>query len=141
MVGYPFETKQGNVKYLAGNQTGAYSSWSSFALAYHFMVYTCICDLSLSCDQVPYCLLGDDIVIGCKQVADLYLMKIKYFGVDVSPAKTHISSTFMELAKCMFHRGVEITPFPISGLHEVSKTSILLGFFLDEVSVRGMDLS
>lgn len=137
MVGFPFDTQQGKVSYSVGNPMGAYSSWSSFALAHHFVVYSCIRDLGLRWDQVPYCLLGDDIVIGHKEVAELYLMKIKFLGVDVSPLKTHKSSTFLEFAKRMIYKGQEITPFPISGLKEVAKSSILLNAFLREAEVKG----
>lgn len=137
MVGYPFDIPGGRLNYKVGNPMGAYSSWSSFALAHHFVVYSCIHDLHLTWDQVPYCLLGDDIVIGHQGVAELYLMKIRFLGVDVSPLKTHKSSTFLEFAKRMFYEGVEISPFPISGLKEVEKSSILLCQYFNEASIKG----
>lgn len=40
MVGYPFSSSQGEVRYSTGNPMGAYSSWATFALAHHFIMYT-----------------------------------------------------------------------------------------------------
>nr|UOL49043.1 MAG: putative RNA-dependent RNA polymerase [Mitoviridae sp.] len=137
MVGFPFESPKGSLRYSVGNPMGAYSSWSSFAVAHHFVVYSCIQDLNLSWSDVPYCLLGDDIVIGHEKVGELYLAKLKLLGVDVSPLKTHKSSTFLEFAKRMFYKGHEISPFPISGLKEVEKSSILLNSFFNECSLKG----
>jgi hypothetical protein len=137
MVGYPFESKLGKLVYQVGNPMGAYSSWASFAVAHHFVVYSCIRDLGLQWDEVPYCLLGDDIVIGHKLVAELYLLRIRELGVDVSPLKTHRSSRFLEFAKRLFWNGYEITPFPISGLKSVDNRSYLLASFLMEVQNKG----
>lgn len=40
MVGYPFLTPdKGEVRYEVGNPMGFYSSWGSFALAHHFVVF------------------------------------------------------------------------------------------------------
>lgn len=49
MVGYPFKAPDGSeVRYSVGNPMGAYSSWNSFALAHHFVVYWCCRDLGIS---------------------------------------------------------------------------------------------
>lgn len=40
MVGYDFSTPSGSrVKYSVGNPMGFYSSWASFALAHHFIMF------------------------------------------------------------------------------------------------------
>lgn len=39
MVGYDFLTKDGPIRYACGNPMGAYSSWATFALAHHFVVF------------------------------------------------------------------------------------------------------
>jgi len=137
MIGYPFESKRGKLVYQVGNPMGAYSSWASFAVAHHFLVYSCIEDLGLQWSDVPYCLLGDDIVIGHELVAKLYLSRIRDLGVDVSPLKTHRSATFFEFAKRLFWNGYEVTPFPISGLKSVDNRSYLLTSFLMETQNKG----
>jgi hypothetical protein len=43
--------------------------------------------------------LGDDVLIGDREVGELYLEVIRDLGVDVSMAKTHISNTTCEFAK------------------------------------------
>lgn len=58
--------------------------------------------------------------------------------MEVSESKTHRSKYFFEFAKRYFTRNnpldkfKEITPFPISGLKEVSKRSYLFTQFLIE---------
>lgn len=41
MVGYPFDFNGNLIRYAVGNPMGAYSSWSSFAVAHHYLVYHC----------------------------------------------------------------------------------------------------
>jgi hypothetical protein len=43
--------------------------------------------------------LGDDVLIGDEDVAELYLKIIQDLGIDVSKAKTHISKDICEFAK------------------------------------------
>jgi len=79
MVGHPFYSQEHKreISYAIGNPMGAYSSWSSFALAHHYVVYYCCRKLKKSWKTLPYCLLGDDIVIGDKDVAELYITVIR----------------------------------------------------------------
>jgi hypothetical protein len=49
--------------------------------------------------SLKYVLLGDDVLIGDKDVGELYLDIIRSLGVDVSLAKTHISPFLCEFAK------------------------------------------
>jgi hypothetical protein len=39
MVGLPFSTEDGEVSYAVGNPMGFYSSWASFAVSHHFIIY------------------------------------------------------------------------------------------------------
>lgn len=41
MVGIPFFSLKGPVSYQTGNPMGAYSSFTSFALSHHFIIYYC----------------------------------------------------------------------------------------------------
>jgi len=46
-----------------------------------------------------YALLGDDIVIGDKLVAERYKLIINSLGVEISESKTHVSNDTYEFAK------------------------------------------
>lgn len=116
MIGYSFDSKLGNINYAVGNPMGAYSSWASFALAHHYVVYTCCRSLGIKWSDAPYVLLGDDIVIKHDALAKLYMETMEYLGVRISLEKSHISSDVYEFAKRTFYKGEEITPFPLSAL-------------------------
>lgn len=141
MVGYPFEFiskgKTFNVSYTVGNPMGFYSSWASFALAHHYIMYHISRILGKDFKTLPYCLLGDDIIIGDKLVGELYLETMKSLGVDVSMAKTHVSTTTLEFAKRWIHKGREISPFPISALKECGKKYYFLTALLLQQVERG----
>jgi hypothetical protein len=47
MVGFPFSTEDGPVSYSVGNPMGAYSSWASFAVAHHYVIYDCCRELKI----------------------------------------------------------------------------------------------
>lgn len=120
MVDYPFEFEGKDVSYKVGNPMGFYSSWNSFALSHHFVVYYCCCKLGMSWKTAPYALLGDDIVIGDEALAREYQRVLNLLDVPFSKMKTHVSKHTFEFAKRWFHKGSEISPFPLAGLAEVS---------------------
>jgi len=62
-------------------------------------------------------------------------------GVGISLAKSHVSETTLEFAKRIFHKGVEISPFPLSALGETASRSYLLADLLCEQLRRGWALS
>lgn len=47
MIGYPFVFHNKMISYSVGNPMGAYSSFASFALAHHYIVYYCCQELSI----------------------------------------------------------------------------------------------
>nr|AWY10967.1 RNA-dependent RNA polymerase [Sclerotinia sclerotiorum mitovirus 6-A] len=141
MVDTPFEYRGSLYKYNAGNPMGAYSSFNSFALTHHYIIYYCCRELGMRWKSLPYALLGDDIVIGNAQVGELYMKIIKSLHVDYSLAKTHKSKDFFEFAKRIYYKGDEITPFPISSLKEVRKSCSALTDLLLEQKVRGWECS
>lgn len=49
--------------------------------------------------DAPYALLGDDIVISGKALADEYRKVMEDLGVDISVGKTHVSEHTYEFAK------------------------------------------
>jgi hypothetical protein len=122
MVGYPFDSVKGKVSYRAGNPMGAYSSWASFAVAHHFVVFDCCEELGISWKTAQYVILGDDVLIGDSRLAAAYRSRIYSLGVEVSIEKTLVSCDTLEFAKRYIHKGEEITPFPLSAVVDTYKS-------------------
>lgn len=118
MVGYDYQTRKGEVSYSAGNPMGAYSSWATFALAHHFVMYRIARELGREWISLHYVLLGDDILIGDPLVGARYLELISELGVEFSPTKTYVSSEVCEFAKRYVRHGEEVSPFPVSSISE-----------------------
>jgi len=126
MVGFPFEYRGDSIYYTRGNPMGAYSSWNSFSIAHHYVLYWCAKELRMDPKTSKYVMLGDDILIGCPLLANKYLEVLKLLGVEVSHLKTHSSDKLFEFAKRLVYKGKEITPFPISALSESSHKFYLM---------------
>lgn len=141
MTGRPFRwttaQKTEEVDYAVGNPMGAYSSWATFAVAHHYVVFTCCEKLKMNWATAKYCLLGDDILIGDDALAEVYLSVMEGLGVEVSIQKTHQSSTFAEFAKRLFYKGEEISPFPLSALKESARRYYQLVNLLMECENKG----
>lgn len=103
------------VSYKTGQPMGTYSSWISFTLTHHLIVYYCayINDIHNFKD---YIILGDDIVIKNNIIAKSYINVIKRLGVEISMHKTHISNDTYEFAKRWIRLGKEISGIPLSGI-------------------------
>jgi hypothetical protein len=84
MIKFPFDHQQDKISYSVGNPMGAYSSWSSFALAHHYVVYYCCRKLGKDWRKANYVLLGDDIVIADDELAKKYMEVISDLGVEFS---------------------------------------------------------
>jgi len=133
MVGYKFHNRLGDdVSYAVGNPMGAYSSWGSFALSHHFVMYRVARELGRPWSALPYVVLGDDVLIGDHRVGQKYLTLIKELGLDVSPDKTYVSKSICEFAKRYLREGREITPFPISSVSESVEVPVLVSSLLGE---------
>lgn len=137
MVGYPFDYSARKLIYNTGNPMGAYSSFNSFALAHHYIIYYVCKSLGKSWKTLPYALLGDDIVIADKDVGERYMEVIKSLGLEVSSLKTHKSKDLFEFAKRVYYKDQEITPFPISALKECGKSFGMMTTLLIETEKKG----
>jgi len=126
MVGQPFWVDNQEISYTVGNPMGAYSSWASFTLAHHYIFYYISVKLKIPYKNLKYVLLGDDVLIGDREVATQYLEIMRKIGVEIQLTKSHISPYFCEFAKRLIYRGVEITPFPYSSLKNSMKSSELM---------------
>lgn len=110
------------VKYGSGQPMGAYSSWSIFSLCHHLVVQYCAQMVSKPAPFEKYCILGDDIVIADREVANEYKKVINLLGVEIDPTKSLVSIDTYEFAKRIIHKGKEITAFPLSAMIENHKS-------------------
>lgn len=126
MTGYPFSSSEGELSYGAGNPMGAYSSWASFAIAHHYVMYDACAELGVSWSSARYVILGDDVLVGDPDLARAYKARIESLGVVISVEKTLVSDETLEFAKRYIHQGEEITPFPVSAVVDTYKSVALL---------------
>lgn len=106
-------------KYAVGQPMGALSSWASLALTHHFIVQAS----AWRCGVVPvgawykdYAILGDDLVIGDRKVAEEYLRVLSILGVQCGLHKSVLSNgnVVIEFAKRTFYKGVDVSPLPLT---------------------------
>jgi len=116
---------------------GVYSSWPSTTLAHHLCLHECCTSLGIEWKEAKYVMLGDDILIGDRLLADTYLAYISSLGVTTSPLKTHFSETLSEFSKRLIFKGKEITPFPISSIENSAKRYYRLVNLLLDCEDRG----
>jgi len=91
----PLKTDQ-IVRYTTGQPMGALSSWSSMALVHHLLVqYAAYNVYGIETWFMAYLVLGDDIVIADKLVAERYQAILASFGIVVGIAKSYISKEGM----------------------------------------------
>nr|UJQ92485.1 MAG: putative RNA-dependent RNA polymerase [Mitoviridae sp.] len=112
------------VRYARGQPMGAYSSWAVFTLTHH-MILQCAAWLSGHSGWYPhYALLGDDIVIGGREVADKYRSICGWLGMGIGIAKSLASSKkTCEFAKRVYLDGTDVSGFPWK-LWSVSRRSL-----------------
>jgi len=87
-----------------------------------------------------YHLLGDDLIIYDEAIAKEYIKLAKELDIPISPQKTYMSSDLCEFAKRWHYKGVEITPFSVSGLSETRKRYSMFAEFLENQRSHGWDL-
>lgn len=106
------------VSYGAGQPMGAYTSWAVFALSHHFLVQFAAFQAGKGLKWYTlYALLGDDVVIGDRDVAKAYLLLLRAIGVEVGLAKSLISEAgVFEFAKRTFRISDEGLLVDISGV-------------------------
>lgn len=105
-----------SVRYRVGQPMGALSSWPVMALCHHVLVQL---SYSLAYPKsvkifTDYALLGDDLVIRDKKVAESYKEVISSFGMEWSPSKSFEAEGLSEFAKSLFRSGEDLKPFPLA---------------------------
>lgn len=122
---YSYNTKvngkfyKGSVTYATGQPMGALSSWAMLAVTHHVIVQQAAFNAGVTQKGEwfsDYALLGDDIVIANRKVADEYQRLMALYGVEIGLAKSLVSNDgiTLEFAKRTFHKGTDISPLPFS---------------------------
>jgi hypothetical protein len=102
------------VRYACGQPMGAYSSWAMLALVHHAIVQFAAKRANVAGWFDLYAVLGDDVVIGHRGVANEYTKVMEEIGVNIGFHKSIISKNrSLEFAKRFFYKGVEVTPLPL----------------------------
>jgi hypothetical protein len=123
-----------NVRYNRGQPMGMYSSWGLLALTHHMMVQFCanrvlkantgVRPSTWSDGPLPfndYLVLGDDIVIACKLVADEYVKFCERSYVILNMSKSLISDdSFMNFASQSVRGGVNYSPASLKDHFQVT---------------------
>lgn len=105
------------VKYAVGQPMGAYSSWAMLALVHHAIVQLAARTAGVSGWFTLYAILGDDVVIGDRNVAAEYVKIMQTIGVKIGFNKSIVSGNLsLEFAKRFFYKGEEVTPLPLVGI-------------------------
>jgi hypothetical protein len=109
-----------SVMYETGQPMGAYSSWAMLAFTHHAIVQWAALRAGLiTCGGnwfSDYALLGDDIVIANKLVADEYSRLMTALGVEIGLHKSLISvrGLALEFAKRFFLNGGDASMAPVA---------------------------
>lgn len=112
----PLVKREVLLEYRVGQPLGYYSSWALFALSHHIVIW-------LAADRVyadrrvfrAYAVLGDDVVIGDRGVAEAYYAILQTLGVEISLHKSLISNSgAFEFANRFFIKRGTLDLSPIS---------------------------
>lgn len=119
------------VSFAAGQPLGAMSSWGTFALVHHVCVQFCAKQANLGDGWYRgYALLGDDIVICHKPVADNYLRLMKALGVKINLQKSVVSNNCsLEFAKRFLYISVDASPISLR-FSDAARASCLMSVSL-----------
>jgi hypothetical protein len=113
-----FYFKGNSYQYKVGQPMGLYSSWAVFAITHHSIIQYC----AYISGRIPfskYAVLGDDVAIWDRKVAEKYKELIEGLDIKISDLKSFYPNKssnsklcIAEFAKRIFVNGKEITPIP-----------------------------
>lgn len=127
------------VRYGAGQPMGAYTSWAVFSLTHHLLVQFAAYQAGKGFNWYNlYALLGDDVVIAERAVAEKYLLLLQAIGVEVGLAKSLISQNgAFEFAKKTFRQGIDISGISLAAVGASITDPSVLEALLLHCNVRG----
>jgi hypothetical protein len=105
------------VKYVVGQPMGAYSSWAMLAITHHVLVQFAARRAGHRSWFLWYAVLGDDVVIADRAVANQYVKVMSELGVKIGFHKSIVSSnSSLEFAKRFYLKGKEVSPLSLGGI-------------------------
>lgn len=112
----PLVRRQRSLSFTVGQPLGYHSSWPLFALSHHFVIWMAAERVYPGAKRFKaYAILGDDVVIADRKVADEYSKILQDLEVQISVSKSLISkSGAFEFAKRFFIKEGRVDVSPIS---------------------------
>lgn len=116
-----YELPEGNIRYAVGQPMGALSSWAMLNLMHHLMIQFIAYHQGKTQFgewYKDYIVLGDDLALFDKEVADRYLSLCKQLGVSINLSKSIIAENkpVLEFAKRTSINGVDVSALPVKEL-------------------------
>lgn len=132
----------GYIRYSVGQPMGAYSSWALLAVTHHMIVQEAAYAVGYRRWFTNYALLGDDIIIAEKSVADAYCSIMSTLGVEINMGKSVIGNNgFCEFAKRWVHPHLgEFSPIGIKLLMGIVKNITMYPVLLVEMAQKAFPL-
>ncbi|XP_074566475.1 uncharacterized protein LOC141823102 [Curcuma longa] len=124
----PLLRKARFVYFAAGQPLGYYGSWALFSLSHHFMVWLAAWYVypRRTAPFRKYALLGDDIVIADRAVAERYKALLDTMDVSISESKSIDSKTgALEFAKQFWVDRVQVNLTPVSAKAILASSSLI----------------
>lgn len=117
---------------------GFLSSWPVMALTHHAVVQQAAYRVygSNILHFQDYILLGDDIVIFDRWVADSYKQLMNMYGVAINSTKSIIGSGYGEFCKRLIRYGEEVTPLPSKVLKAVRDYPVTAPYVFESLTRR-----
>jgi hypothetical protein len=138
LVGRAWFYKGQKLFYAVGQPIGAYSSWAMLAITHHFVVQIAAGRVGWTTWFPHYAVIGDDIVIADKAVADAYLALMSFLGVSINLSKSVLSGHMYEFAKKLVSVFGDLSPFG-SGVILVAIRDIrMFGLYIRDITLKGI---
>jgi hypothetical protein len=131
------------IRYAVGQPMGALSSWAMLALTHHFMVQLAARRVLTSVTWFEdYAVLGDDLVIANKAVAEAYLVIARDLGVEINLSKSLESGIGVaEFAKRLLSDAGDLSPASPRLISHLISNVRYLPTVLADLASRGLLIS
>ena len=127
-----YKTHKSSVRYTVGQPMGAYSSWAMLAVTHHWILQYSSFLLGRRGWELNYEILGDDLVIFDKDLANTYLGVAKTLGVEINLSKSIVSDSraSFEFAKRMICDSVNVSAISLKQLISESSMAARVNNFI-----------
>jgi hypothetical protein len=143
MTDRDFTAGSRQIRYNVGQPMGLLSSWAAFALTHHITIEAIALKAGFTSFK-DYCIIGDDVTIFNKIVADGYREFLNHFKIEISEQKSLESVSqplSAEIAKRLFLNGQEVSPIPFDAIESAIKDYRLVPNLMKLCAERGVIVS